>query len=380
MHELEIFCLENLLRVSVAMQFLKTLFPSFFMWQFFSLSPFILTKDSLMPKLSQNHNVICALSLGVQSAVMVFGLCNFKHYIPFDNRPPIKAFGDIFSMNLIRASCILTVVESWIKRLLQIQFLEKIDEIDTIFNRKLEIDLNYGFQRKKSFQRFILLIGYYLCLQMIMLVVTFDPALSDFEIFCALYAVPLFVCTLRYQQFISYVYLLNDRFKALNKYIKDIAVRKATRGAGQMDKFSHFVYVRSFYIGQDNDLEALLILNKIKHIRRIYRVLINANCILCRLFNWSMLIIVFNDFCNILINIYWIIMNLLNQGPKLELFSVSAWAIFNVSMLLSLSKACNFTCIEVIFQINRTILFALYSFENCYILNRAIKCQPYCIQ
>lgn len=329
------------------MQHIKTLFPSFFIWQFFSLSPFILTKDSLLPKLSSIHNVISGISCAVQFPMLIFGLCNFQHYIVIDDRLNVKVYGDIFSMALVRCTSLLIVVESWLKRSRQISFLKMINEIDEILHRNLQIDFPYESHRKKCIRKLIVLVGLYLCLEMILLLVTFDPALKDFETFCAFYAVPLFVCMLRYQQFISFVQLLTDRFKALNHCIESLIVKKTGRDFKKEEEFSHFIYGRSFYIGQDKKLEAHLIMNKIKHLRRIYHLLIEANNDLCRLFNWSMLLNVSNDFCNVLINSYWMILNLIHNGSRNEFLAVFSWTVFNLSMLISLSKACYFACNEV---------------------------------
>lgn len=336
------------------MQFLKTLFPSFFIWQFFSLSPFILSKDSLMPKLSLIHNVISAISIGIQLAVIVYGLVDFKHYIAF-NVNKIKIFGDILSMTLVRVTCISIVIESWLKRSLQISFLHKINEIDTILNKKLQISLKYEMQRKKSTCRLIAMIGLYLCLQTIVLTASFDSELSLFGVFCALYSVPLFVCTMRVYQFNSYVDLITYRYQLINKCIETLILKKTFDDVKTLDKFPQFVYNRSFFIGQDKKLEAHLIMNKIKHLRDAYRLLIKVNQMLVNQFNWSMLANLFNDYCNVLINLYWLTMNVVQQGSKLEFFIVFVWSLFNMSMLISLTKACYFACNEVVCQVKSNI-------------------------
>lgn len=346
------------------MQFLRTLFPAFFIWQFFSLSPFVLSNDSLMPKLSHIHNVISAISIGIQLTVIVYGLVDFKHYIAMDDRSMIKIFGDIFSMSFVRVSCISIVIESWAKRSLQISFLNKINEIDTILNKKLQISINYEIQRKKSIRRLIAMIGLYLCLQTFVITVAFDPEMSLFGMFCALYSVPLFVCTMRVYQFISYVDLITCRYQLINKCIETLILKKTFDDVKTLDKFPQFVYNRSFFIGQDKKLEAHLIMNKIKHLRDTYRLLINVNQMLCRLFNWSMLASMFNDYSNALINLYWLTMNVVQQGSKLEFFFVFAWSLFNMIMLISLTNACYFACNEVVCQVKWNIFCGQFSISN----------------
>lgn len=304
-----------------------------------------------MPKLSHIHNVIPAISIGIQLAVIVHGLVDLKHYIEFNDRSMIKIFGDIFAMTLVRVTCISIVIESWLKRSLQISFLNKINEIDTILNKKLQISLNYEMQRRKSIRRLITIIGLYLCLQMIVFTVSFDPEMSLFLVFCALYAVPLFVCTIRYEQFISYVDLITYRFHLINKCIKTLILKKTFDDVKTLEKFPQFVYNRSFFIGQDKKLEAHLIMNKIKHLRDTYRLLIKVNQMLCRFFNWSMLANMFNDYCNVLINLYWLTLNVVQQGTKIEFFFSLFWSLFNMGMLILLTRACYFACNEVLFQV-----------------------------
>lgn len=61
--------------------FIKTLIPIFFVWQMFSMSPFVLMKRSLQPKIHKNHDVIFVLSLSIQVVVLLHGLIIYNNYI-----------------------------------------------------------------------------------------------------------------------------------------------------------------------------------------------------------------------------------------------------------------------------------------------------------
>lgn len=318
------------------MKFVETFFPAFFIWQFFSLSPFALTQSSMQPKLSRLHSYISRCSIGIQCVVFVYGFWDYEHYTSFVDRSTVIFIADIVSMAFIRITSITIVTESWLKRSHQIDFSTMIDQIDQIMRTNLMIDLQHQSQKKQNFRNLLGWIGALLCLELSMVVLTCLMQNTVLQIYWAFYTLPLFLCMMRYQQFISYVNMLHIRFGALNECIEQL----------KLTEISLFKNANNV-----EDMKTFLILNQLKHFQRVYRLLIESNRMLCKLFEWSMLLNVGNDSFNLLVNMYWLILNFVQNNSKLELIGVSAWATFNAVMLSSLANACHSVCDQVIYKI-----------------------------
>lgn len=337
------------------MQFLKALFPSFYVWQFFSLSPFALMKNSLIPKSNDIHNYIAIGSVFIQLVVLIFGWFYSDHYVTYSHHIIILSISDIILMTLIRCTSISVVLESWRKRPLQMAFLTKIHQIDTIITSKLLIDLNYNAQRKKNLHVFIGFIVTFLSTFSSVMISSIVANFPKFLVFWALYLIPLFVCMIRYQQFNCYVRLIYDRYKAINDHVERLLIIKnrensTSDNSPNLTNLVHIVHSQQFKCNRldDVDIVASLVLNQIKHIQRVHRLLVDANRMLCQAFSWSMLFNVFNDFFNVLINLYWLVMTLLISATKVQLIGMALWAFLNIFLLVSLSNACQFACYEVI--------------------------------
>lgn len=334
------------------MEFLETFLPTFFIWQFFSLSPFALTKHSLQPKTNRIHNFLSIFSIIIQMVIFVYGFLYYQHYTSLVDRSMVLFIGDLLSMTLIRFISITIVIESWLKRSHQIDFLTKIEHIDRIIHTNLLIDLRYKLQKKLNLRNLFNSIGAQVCLELSVILLAWLTQNTKLQIFCAFYTIPLFLCMMRYQQFISYVNLLRIRFEALNECIERL---KSTEVHSSMNlihlndsskfiaNFSHFKNVRN-----DKNTKTFLIVYELKQLQKVYRLLIEANRMLCKLFHWSMLLNVGNDFVNLILNMYCLIDNFVQDDSKLELIGVTAWATFNIIVLSSLTNACQLACYEVI--------------------------------
>lgn len=295
------------------------------------------------------------VSVFIQLIVLVHGLYDTKSYADFENQPFVTYVADILSMVLIRIVAIVAVIESWLKRSQHIAFLVKIEHIDTIVRTKLSIDLRYDIQREEFVRNCFMWIGAQVCLELMFLIMTCMVGLPFLQVFWALYTIPLFICLMRYQQFISYVDLLHDRYKVLNQYIESLYLKNKSTETDIEDsttliKHKYFNYSQSqrLNFSRKRDVEAFIIHKKLLHFQCIHRLLIEANKMVCRLFNWSMLLNMGNDFFNVLINLYWVIINFVRGDSKLELIGIVAWSLFNISMLISVTKACYCASYEVI--------------------------------
>lgn len=294
------------------------------------------------------------ISIVIQSIVFVYGLYDFDHYTISVDRSIVVYVADILSMAFIRSIAIIIVIESWLKRSLHIEFLTRIDQIDTITRNKLWIDLRYNLQQRKFFRKLFIWIGAQLSLELAVVVMASLVQLNVLQIYWLLYTVPLFMCLMRYQQFISYVELLHDRFKVLNQYIESLTMTEIPNHSdpeiptnSNDDRHQNISQSQTRNFSRIRQVEAFVIHNKLIHLQRTHRLLIEANVMLCHLFNWSMLLNMGNDFFNVLINLYWVIINFVRNDSKLELIGIFAWGMFNITMLVTVSKACHWASYEV---------------------------------
>lgn len=337
------------------MEFIKTLFPAFFVWQFLSLCPFTLTRISLQPIVSKLHNFITIASVAIQFGVLIFGFCDFKHYIHQSYASIIITISAIQSMVFVRCTSIAVISESWLKRSTQMEFLRQLDHIDAILHKKLLIDLNYDKQRRVNFRKFIGWIGLYLSFEVCSGILGIFIETNAYFVYMVFYAIPLFICVMRYHQFISFVNLLCDRFQAINEAVRNLSIEKCKESPKRLSKSSRG---QARYQKRHRELEICMIINKLRHLRRVYHLIVESSHSLCRLFCWSMLFNIVNDFFNVLLNSYWVAFNILNPGSVGILLLVVMWTMFNIFMLVAVSNACQFACNEVKLDMN-TMIFQI---------------------
>lgn len=224
---------------------------------------------------------------------------------------------------------ISTVFESCLKRSQQIKFLQKIDQIDAILNTNLLIYSKYKHQQKRNFLKLIAWFVMFLLLQISVVVATIIADMKAFLVYWTLYTIPLFVCMMRYQQFIAYVNLVYDRFVAINECIVHLT-------ASDSENSNHMKKSVTKYSAPDrkpnwhrlSDFKTLLVMKKLKHLQWAHRLIVEVNKNLCHLFSWPMLLNVSKDFLNVLINSYWVVLNIIEDDSKLELIGILSWSFF----------------------------------------------------
>lgn len=159
--------------------------PTFFIWQFLSLSPFALTENSLQPKTNRLHNCLSIFSTTIQSVAFVFGFLDYQHYTSFVVRSVVLFIADVLSMAFIRIISITIVIESWLKRSHRIDFLTKIDHIDRIVRTNLLIDLQYKLQKKLNFRNLFHWIGAQVFLELSIVLLTCLTQNTSLQIYWA---------------------------------------------------------------------------------------------------------------------------------------------------------------------------------------------------
>lgn len=205
------------------LRFITTLLPIFYLWQTFSLCPFALKKISLQPTIHKTHTIIFIGSISIQIVVMIHGLIKSNNYIE-NQISDIMQFVYVYSMFEIRLIGIIILIESKVKQSTHMDLLMKIAEIDSILSEKLKINLKYTKQRRSSLIRSIIAAFLYFTLEVTSFIISYIEEEGFFTIFLILHMIPLFICSLRYTQVISYLYLVRHRCRTKSYKILQMCV------------------------------------------------------------------------------------------------------------------------------------------------------------
>lgn len=326
------------------MQYLvvKSLFPSFFIWQTLSMSQFALNPTTLMPTSTKIHKIIFFFSVSIQIGFIAYGFYNMKLYIN-TILPPILLFTQVLTILLNRILVLLIVFESRIKRFNEIKLLNKIVEIDQILIEKLQIDVKYKQTQHKNIKYLIIRLTLYIYLSAsaIASIIIYNE-LKTFRYFWIFVSIPIFISSMRYHQAISYVYLIAYRYQLIRNYVKLI----------QISQSEPVQTVFTFEYMNDNrkNLEAMMISNKLTNVRDVYRLLLESNEILSNLFNWSLLLSIANDFQNTLACAFFLIFTLIKDGFNVRFVCAFSWPAFGIVNFIMLANGFQFFIKEVGFR------------------------------
>lgn len=332
------------------MKFIETILPSLRVWQLFCLSPFALTEKTRWPRIVRSFSIFCIVYIVVESAVLVHGFV-FTHFYLDWRYPVVIVYGDLVTMTLARLLAISVVIESWKKRHTQIEFLEKISEVDSILAYRLSIDLRYDANRRETnWKSFVWLVAF--CSMTIYFIASLLNNKTDpyFLRFWLLYMGPFFICTLHYHQMVTYVRLVRYRFEAINHFIQSVCFSDEQVITNRdllkmMQNVVKTIPPKSEY----NDSKVMLY-KKLVEVRTAYQLLYEASENINTLFRWTLPINIANDFQKGLTNIFLFITFMLQwNGETSNWKKVTGpliWAMYNIGHILILSSACQQACEE----------------------------------
>lgn len=327
------------------MKFIETILPSLRVWQFFCLSPFALDEKTRWPRIERIFNAYCIAYIVVESAVLVHGLVSPDYYLE-RSFTIVLVYGDLVTMTLARVLAILIVIESWKKRSMQIEFLEKISRADSILAYRLNIDLRYEENRREMTWKSAAWMLAFLVMQVIFLSLLFADSRSRRMLrFWLSYMTSFFICSMRYQQLVTYVRLLRFRFEAINRYIQSVCLLNQRRAINHdllkiMQNVSKTLPTKI-----ESDDRKTFLYKKIIEVRAAYQLLYEASEDVNVLFRWTLPINIANDFQKGLTNVFFFMTIILHWDSSeasnvMQLPRPLIWAIFNIGHILVLSSAC----------------------------------------
>lgn len=324
------------------MDFFNTISVAFCLWQYICFSPFSL-KSSKKSFISKKVRKIFSLTvISIQLLVMILCMVFVDQFVYRKRAESIKV-ADTITMILVQLTALVIFYESYVKRSIQKEFLQKINSIDFILEFKSGIILMYAKQKKTNDQRLIwwLLLSFSIFLTN--LVISWISFQILYRWWIMVYA-SFLICSLRCYQIITYVDIIRIRYCEINKYIKKLEIQ-----ANNHDTI-------------DDDLQQTLtndctILKKTKstcifqqliNLRRVCRLLSEANRNVNEMFQLSIPLIVINNLIHIMVNSYWILRIIFStKAPFQFLVPPMLWTFLNLKHIFLLSSVCFYATIEV---------------------------------
>lgn len=319
--------------------------PVFYIWQTFSMCPFTLKRENFEPKLNAIHKVTAAVSLTIQIFVFIHGIFYSEIYIDYSSSF-ILYFIDILRLSLYRSIAIAIVIESYLKSSQQIKFLQMIEDADEILVKDLRLNIKWEAACKENLKRLLFQFFYFVLTSVTMIyVVKTVGVAANFDIYWYFVSFPIFLCIMRYHQATCYFYLISDRYIAINEYLDSMRSNNS--------EFSVSEAIFTICRGKNTKLQcsqSIMTIKQLKQIKMVHHLLYESSTMVCGLFNWSMILIFFNDVINALANIYWNILEMVDGRSGFGLVPGFLWAGLNIWLFITILTACGSVESEVVYN------------------------------
>lgn len=338
---------------SKIMDFFASIALPFRLWQFTCVSPFDLKSQQNQSEPSSFHRN-CTISVIILQLLTVI-LCGifFNDIVSPQLKQTIRVL-DGLTIILAQFAALVIFWESFSKRQVQRIFFHKINSIDFLMEFKIGVRPNYERKKKTNARRmfaWLIVFATSFITNFVILSISFDIAHRWWAIFCVSY----FVCSLRYHQITTCVDVIHCRYQLLNQFINQLKMDKQNHDGDDNVKSRRPMFNVSEIL-TDNAPATMVnssesIYEKLHHLRRVCRLLSSANHNINEAFQFSIPLIIVNDFLQILINWFWILRILLKSNIRLfYLIPPLSWTIVNFIHVVSLSATCHHTTEEVTFS------------------------------
>lgn len=141
---------------------------------------------------------------------------------------------------------------------------------------------------------------------------------------------------MRYFQITSYIIIIYHRYHQINEFISNIKLHHENHQSVNVDLAKTLENVHTIF----QKYKTGSIYDRINHLRRVCRLLSSANQCINEMFQWSIPLIIANDFLQIIINFFWI-MRVILFKPKKFLILPLLWTLLNLNHVFSISSACH---------------------------------------
>lgn len=322
----------------------------FHLWQITCLSPYDLKSQQNQFDSTNFHRNSTIVVIILQLLTVILCGISFNDIISPDLKQTIRVL-DGLTLILAQFAALIIFWESFSKRQVQRNFFQKISSIDFLLEFKIGVRPNYEQKKKTNARRmfgWLVVLAAIFITNFVIMSIAYDIAYRWWAIFCVSY----FVCSLRYHQITTCVDVIHCRYQLLNQFINQLKMDKQNHDGDDFKKSERPMF--STEILTDNAPVTMVdspdsIYEKLHHLRRVCRLLSSANHNINEAFQFSIPLIIVNDFLQILINWFWILRILLRSNIRLfHLIPPLFWTIINFIHVVSLSATCHQTTEEVI--------------------------------
>lgn len=287
--------------------------------------------------------------MAIQVLEIVLCLIFIKHIVHPDLPQTIKTL-DTLTMVLIQSTALLIFWESFHKRFVQMDFLQKINSIDFILEYKIGIRPNYTNRRKTNIIRLLR----WLMMNVSILITNFILIYNFYAIayrWWTISFVSFFIYSMRYYQIATYADIINHRYHQINQFISTLdSCDRNVDYEVNVDFVKTIHNVRTIF----QKYKTGRIYEKLNDLRRLCRLLSSANQNINEMFQYSIPLMIVNDFFQLLTNCFWTLRILFeNKSPFEHAISPLFWAVLNLNHFITLSACTHHATQEVhIFYIN----------------------------
>lgn len=308
-------------------------------WQIIGLSPFSLTNHQ-MSFVSKTSNQIFSFILITVHTLSIVPCQIFEKYIIDSTIPSYVHIVGTLILAFIQLTILVIFVESYKNRCVQMDFLQKVSTIDFILEYKIGIKLNYIDQKRLNIQRLLrwLILDVLIFMTNLMLLYCWYASLYRWAII--IYA-SLFVCSMRYHQITTYIHIIRHRFQQINETIQTLRLQQENTSNINIELVRTLENVRTISHKTGSVYE------KIRNLRSVCRLLNSANQSINEMFQWSIPLIITNDFFHINLVTFWFIRIILLKSIRNTILPLF-WASISFGHLISISSACHGTTEEVL--------------------------------
>lgn len=343
------------------MDFFSTISVAFCLWQYICFSPFSL-ENSKTSFISKKVRQIFSLTvISIQLLVMILCMVFVDQFVNIKRAKSIKV-ADTITMILVQLTALVIFYESYVKRSIQKEFLQKINSIDFILEFKSGIIFMYAKQKRTNDRRLLWWLLLSFSIFIINLVISYISFQILYRWWIMVYA-SFLICSLRCYQIITYVDIIRIRYCEINKYIKMLEIQANYHETINDDL--QLTLTNECTIFQRT--KSTCIFQQMINLRRVCRLLSEANRNINEMFQFSIPLIVVNDFIHIMVNSYWILRIIFStKAPFQFLVPPMLWTVLNLKHIFLLSSVCYYTTIEV--RGNTTIVVSNCHDNNKYFL------------
>lgn len=312
------------------MRFRKVLLPLIRLCQCSGLCPLSVYGSRTNSALGSKKTRFATLTAVICIAQLMLCIHTFAHSDNFadSSHTNVLVYTNLIVALTVRVHAAVVLVESYVKRSIQLELLEKFDEIAALFKQKLKTTSNDGRLRRRFRQYIIVWI-----MKLVLLDSTlFLGAILTFN-FKILYSLavtwaPLYSSTLFYVRLMVYLDVVRYNIESINDCLAKL--RDPSPDWIRLDR-------QPVAATETDDISQQLI-----YLRICYFKTWEASLLINRSVRWSLLIGINNEFVLFVVNSYWLFFLLfqISSTTWISLLLIILWIGFNIPHVVELSMIC----------------------------------------